>query len=138
MANISAGRRLAVIYQQIDSVYQTTKFQHCKASTATAAKENPPSKSNGGLADEVEWENAKPIEKIPGAKTLPFVGTLWSLFPVIGKPYSTVDHFFLVIRDISDWHQQEPGYLSTVSWNSINFNSKRTDPFGEISYRGHR
>jgi len=32
-----------------------------------------------------EWDQAKPFEQIPGARPLPVVGTMWVLFPVVGK-----------------------------------------------------
>ena len=32
-----------------------------------------------------EWEQAKPFEQMPGNRSLPVIGTLWTLFPVVGQ-----------------------------------------------------
>lgn len=35
--------------------------------------------------DVVEWNNAKPYEAIPGLKSLPVIGTMWAMLPLVGK-----------------------------------------------------
>ena len=37
------------------------------------------------VEDDLEWEKAKPYDSIPGYRKLPVIGTMWSMFPVIGN-----------------------------------------------------
>lgn len=56
---------------------------------ATAAA--PAVKKRSPLNDEEqkdlseEWKAAKPFDQIPGHKVLPFIGSTWALFPVVGN-----------------------------------------------------
>lgn len=36
---------------------------------------------------DLEWENAKPYEEIPGLKSLPVIGTGWVFLPIVGKTH---------------------------------------------------
>ena len=43
------------------------------------------SRTTEETVDDVEWEQAKPTDQIPGHRPLPVIGTIWSLLPVVGQ-----------------------------------------------------
>ena len=66
--------------REIQSVFLLTKRLK-----ATAAPAVHPSSTSTTAADDVEWAQAKPFDQIPGLKSLPIIGTTWSMFPIVGK-----------------------------------------------------
>lgn len=61
--------------------------QRWKASAAALAVESPSQNETAALNNKDfndEWEKAKSFDEIPGYRSYPILGTMWSMFPVIG------------------------------------------------------
>jgi len=59
--------------------------QRWKATAAALAVESPSHNETAALNNrDDEWEKAKPFDEIPGYRSYPVLGTMWSMFPVIG------------------------------------------------------
>jgi hypothetical protein len=89
MITISAlGRlncRLGTSYQQL--VNKACIIQRYKASAASpevVLKNNTNKASNHSAEEDVEWNNAKSFEEMPGLRSVPFLGTAWVMLPVVG------------------------------------------------------
>lgn len=61
----------------------------CLVSQRSKATVAVNSSSNNDYDD--EWKTAKPFEEIPGYRSYPIVGTMWSMLPVIGIHASLID-----------------------------------------------
>jgi len=69
--------------------------------------------------EDIEWNNAKPFDEIPGPKALPLLGTAWTYFPVVGhgmEPKQQID----IIRHHAKkygkiWKEHLPGGMTLVS-----------------------
>lgn len=61
--------------------------QRSKASVAVGSSSN-----NATVTKDFddEWKTAKPFEEIPGYRSYPIVGTMWSMLPVIGIQSSLI------------------------------------------------
>lgn len=82
--NSIVGRRLAVTYQQVDNAI----IQRCKASSASPQPKSSIGKNTDRSVEELEWNEAKPFDDIPGFRVLPVMGTLWGMLPVVGTSLS--------------------------------------------------
>lgn len=53
--------------------------------TIAALNVNSPEPSKKLTPQEIEWENAKPFDEMPGPRAIPLLGTSWTFFPIIGN-----------------------------------------------------
>ena len=74
-ANCYAYRNVANVAVQVLRYKATTA-----AGTSINAKE-PAYR----LVDESESKHAKPFEEMPGPKSWPIIGSVWTMFPIIGQ-----------------------------------------------------
>lgn len=52
--------------------------------TAAAVKPEEVDNQSAPSNEQIEWENAKPYEEIPGRRSVPILGTTWAFMPIVG------------------------------------------------------
>jgi hypothetical protein len=70
LSKLTAAARIAT--------YNMLQQQQLMTSTLVMTKRWKGTAAASAEAAEVEWNAAKPYDQIPGARSLPFVGTMWA------------------------------------------------------------